>query len=404
MPRAAAFAAVWLLAILLALPAAAQTLAAPIDPLLQLGPVGVTPRLELRDFGVDSNVFNEASAPARDVVAVLVPGLDATMRVGPARVTSRTLAEWNYFQKSAGQRSVNINQQGRLDLEFTRFTPYAEGAYLRSRHRPNLEIDERVLETTRTAGVGLLVPLGARTSLDLQGRRTRVAFGETATAGPVFAARLNRVTDDIVLEGRMALSALTTLTAAARHRRERFEFESVRDSDTLAVTAGLELKPSALVSGSATAGVSRLTARHPSMPEQVDVVAAMRVSYILLEQTRFTVGVDRGVEYSFEALWPYYVSTSGSLEIKQAIGYVWDVVVRAGRSQLAYRAFLTSDATASDPHTRRDDIVTMGVGGGRHLGDDVRVGIDVTRDRRYSPVAGRSYSGYRVGGSLTYGY
>jgi hypothetical protein len=51
-----------------------------------------------------------------------------------------------------------------------------------------------------------------------------------------------------------------------------------------------------------------------------------------------------------------------------------------------------------------DRVVTAGLGGGRHLGEDVRVGVDLHHERRESPVAGRSYSGYRVGGTLTYGY
>ena len=397
-----AAAAIWLLGAVMTPLAAAQDLGAPVEPTMELGPVGLTPRLAVRDLGVDSNVFNESDSPARDVVAVLVPGLDATMRVGAARLSSRTLAEWHYFQKSSGQRSVNINQLGRVDLDFTRLSPYLEAGYLRSRHRPNLEIDERVLQKTRTGSAGLLVRFGARTSLDLHAERSRVEFGDRSTGSVLFATRLNRVTDEATLEGHVALSALTTLTLAGRHRQERFDFEPVRDSDNLVVTAGLDLKPSALVSGTAVAGLRRLTAKHASMPDHAGVVAAVRVSYTLLEQTRFTVRFDRDVEYSFEEAWPYFVSTTGLLEIKQAVGYVWDVVVRGGRSELAYQPFLTTDLPA--PIDRRDRVVTVGVGGGRHLGDDVRVGVDLNHDRRQSPVAGRSYSGYRFGGSLTYGY
>lgn len=398
-----AVAAVWLLGAVMTPLAGAQDLGVPVEPTMELGPVGLTPRLALRDLGLDSNVFNESASPARDVIAVLVPGLDAMMRVGPARLSSRTQAEWNYFQKSSGQRSVNINQQARVDLDFTRLSPYLEAGYLRSRHRPNLEIDARVLEKTRTGSAGLLVRFGARTSLDLHAERSRVEFGDVSAGSLLFATRLNRVTDEVTLEGHIALSALTTLTVAGHHRRERFEFEPVRDSDNLVVTGGLEMKPSALVSGTAIAGVRRLTAKHASLPDHADLVAAVRVSYILLEQTRFTVRIDRDVEYSFEEMWPYFVATTGLLEIKQAVGYVWDVVVRGGRSELAYRPFLTTDLLSAPPD-RRDRVVTLGVGGGRHLGDDVRVGVDLNHDRRQSPVAGRSYSGYRVGGSLTYGY
>ncbi|MNC89360.1 hypothetical protein D3C83_52820 [compost metagenome] len=85
------------------------------------------------------------------------------------------------------------------------------------------------------------------------------------------------------------------------------------------------------------------------------------------------------------------------------MGYVWDVGVRGGRSALDYRAFRTPDPLSA-PLDRRDHMVTVGIGGGRHLGEDVRVRDDRNHDRRQSPVPERSYSGYRFGGSVTYGY
>jgi hypothetical protein len=353
---------------------------------------------------VDSNVFNTPESPSRDVTAVVVPGLDAVMRMGAARLTSRTLAEWHHFQKSSSERAVNLNQLGRIDLELTRIAPYLEGSYLRSRHRPNLEIDERVLEQIRTAAAGVLVTLGAQTSVDLGYRRSAVEFGDLADGSPLLADRLNRATEEALLEVRRALSPLTTLLVGGRYRRDRFAVEDLRDSDHLRATAALSLKPSALVSGTATVGVGRLSARHPSMPDHTGLVAAVRMSYILLEQTRFAVRFDRDVDYSFETAWPFFEATGTSLEIKQAVGYVWDAVVRGGLTDLAYRPFAGTGTAGQPSIDRRDRVVMAGLGGGRHLGDDIRVGVDLTHERRTSPVAGRSYSGYRVGGSLTYGY
>jgi hypothetical protein len=385
---------------------AAQTFGPPAEePLLTVGPVGLTPRLALRDVGVDSNIFNESEAPSRDGVAVFVPELDASMRVGIARLSSRTLTAWNYFQRSASQRSVNVNQYGRVDVELARVSPYGEVGYLRSRHRPTLEIDERVLEKTRTLAAGVRVTLGPRTSLDAGVRQTRVDFSDPANGSALLATRLNRNTDQIALEARVALSALTTITIAGQHRRDRFAFDAVRDTDNLVVTGGVELKPSALVAGVASAGIRRLEARDALTPDHTGIVAAVRVRYILLEQTRFSLQVDRDIEYSFDAEWPYFVGTSALVEVKQAVGFVWDVVVRGGRSHLAFRPFLAAGGSAATaPASRRDQVVTVGLGAGRHLGDNLRVGVDVNRDRRESPLVGRTYSGYRVGGSVTYGY
>ena len=119
-----ALSALWCLLVLVASgqPAGAQTFgppdtthsfgppgSKPAEPMLTFGPLGVTPKLALRQVGVDSNIFNDPNNPSRDVVAVLVPGVEASMRVGSARLTSRTLAEWNYFHRLTEQRSVNVS-------------------------------------------------------------------------------------------------------------------------------------------------------------------------------------------------------------------------------------------------------------------------------------------------------
>jgi hypothetical protein len=377
----------------------------PAEPMLTFGPLGLTPKLALRHIGIDSNVFNDPHNPSRDVVAVLVPGVDATMRVGSARLSSRTVAEWNYFHRLTEQRSINVTQHGRVDLELARLVPYLEAGYLHSRHRPNLEIDARVLQKSRTLAAGVLITVGPRTSLDVGMRRSHVDFGDVSHGSPFLAQRLNRDTDQIAVETRLALSALTTLIFNGQHRRDRFEFDAVRDSDNLVVSGGIEMKTSALLSGTASVGVRRLDARSTLTPDQTDLVAAVRIRYVLREQTRFNLRLDRDIDYSFDAEWPYFVATSALLEVKQAVGFVWDVVVRGGRSELAYQRFLAGAiAEPTVVGDRHDQFVTVGLGAGRHLGDDVRVGIDVNRDRRQSPVVGRTYSGYRVGGSVTYGY
>jgi hypothetical protein len=44
-----------------------------------------------------------------------------------------------------------------------------------------------------------------------------------------------------------------------------------------------------------------------------------------------------------------------------------------------------------------------GVGLGRRLRDDLRIGLDVNQVRKISTIPEREYDGYRVGVSITYG-
>jgi hypothetical protein len=119
------------------------------------------------------------------------------------------------------------------------------------------------------------------------------------------------------------------------------------------------------------------------------------------EITRFGVKFDRNLDYSYQTDKPYFVATALLFDVKQALGYSWDVVGRAGRATLAYQGFLDETAPRT---TARDRVTTFGVGVGRRLGDHIRVGFDVDHGRRRSDAAFRGYEGFKFGGSFTYGY
>src|SRR5687768_13743055 len=105
------------------------------------GPLGLTPRIALRNVGVDTNPLNEPGEPARDFTATLVPGVDSTLRIGRGRLTGKTSLEYVHFNQTRSQRSANVNQEARAELLLNRITPYAVGTYLRTRQRPTPEID-----------------------------------------------------------------------------------------------------------------------------------------------------------------------------------------------------------------------------------------------------------------------
>jgi hypothetical protein len=277
-----------------------------------------------------------------------------------------------------------------------------QGAYLHSRQRPNLEIDERVQQLEERGGLGTTVRLGAFTSVDVGADVDHLDYSTGEFGDELLASALNRDTRAAHLEVRRDLTALTSLVVRTDVRQDRFEFQTVRDTDSLAVVGGLNFRPSALISGTAHVGFKATDARSLLVPDFRGIVSDVDVSYVLREMTRFSVKVGRDVDYSFENDWPYFLATTVGLEIKQAVGLRWDVVARGSHSRLAYR---TLRDVAADVDPRRVDIIDLvGAGVGRHLGDDVRVGVDLNYQRRRSPVPLRTYDGYRLGGSVTYGF
>ena len=91
------------------------------------------------------------------------------------------------------------------------------------------------------------------------------------------------------------------------------------------------------------------------MPDFSGVVAAVDVGYVMREVTRIGV-VDRNLDYSFQADKPYYVATAVMFDVKQALGFSWDVVGRVGRARLAYQGFIGDDAELQ--RAQRDHLTT----------------------------------------------
>ena len=368
---------------------------------LQVGPLGLTPKLALRDIGLDTNVFNAAGEPERDVTGTVAPGLDAWMRVGRLRLMSETTTEWTYFHRLTNQRALNVGQRARLDLDLFHLVPFMTGSYLRTRQRPNLEIDERVQQTRTGSGAGLLVRTGGRLEIEAAVTRDRFDFGQTRFGSAVLAHALNREASEGALTLRYELTPLTRLVVRAATRYDRFETARIRDSDSLSVEPGFEFSPFALFSGTASVGVRRFQTRDAGAPDYTGLIAAVHLKYVARDMTRFVVEVRRDVDYSFEQHRPFYVSTMEALEVTQLLGFSWDVVGRVSWATLDYKHLLDTGLDLTGRSERR---LGYGAGLGRRLGEDLRLGVDVDMVRRTSDFDSRTFDGLRIGGSVTYGY
>ena len=401
MTRTLLLVTVFVLGVLRPLAVSAQVRPDQVDTArLHLGPLGLTPKIALRNIGVDTNVFNASDRPERDVTATLAPGIDAWLRVGRLQFSSETTAEWNYFQKATNERSVNLGEQLRVDLDLFRLVPFVTGRYVRTRQRPSLEIDERVQQLRSGAGAGLLVRAGARLELEALVEEERLDFGQTRFGSAALAGALNRTRQEGALTMRYEVTPLTTFVVRAATRYDRFETARVRNSDSVSLVPGFTFAPSALFSGTAALGFRRFTTRDALAPDYSGLVADVDLKYVARDMTRFVVAIGRDVEYSFEPAEPFFVSTTRRLEVTQLLGYSWDVVGRASLDSLDYK-HLAGDPTAV---SRRDRLTAYGAGIGRRLGEALRIGVDVDFARRTSELRTRTYDGMRVGGSVTYGY
>jgi hypothetical protein len=365
------------------------------------GGLAVDPRFFIRDVGVDTNVFNETNDPVRDVTATAGPEIRTWLRAGRLFASGTTTVGWTYFQKSRRQRSVDFQQAGRVDVALVRVTPHFAGAFERTRRRPNDEVDIRVRQIRSRASAGVAVHPGPRLTLDFNYEQRAFDFGDGEFGDVALAAALNRTEQEATASAAWALTPLTTFVVKGSHRTDTFDISENRNSRSVSVMPGLEFKPLALISGTAYVGVRSFEPTRDALPGFTGLTAAVDLRYIAQDRLRIDVRMTRDIDYSFEADLPYFVATGGQVEAVQALGGGWDVVGRAGGTRMAYEA-LDRGAVLIDG--RVDRAWLAGVGIGRRIGSDVRVGVDVNHVTRRSTQASRRYAGMRAGGSVTYGF
>src|SRR6185503_5156047 len=118
---------------------------------LHMAGLYVTPTFQIKEFGLDTNVFNQSGEATPDFVTTLSPGADLAFPIAHrALLTSHVDADLVYFAHYATERSINPNVSLRASGFFHRLTLFADGNYLNSRQRLNQEIDARARRTDKS--------------------------------------------------------------------------------------------------------------------------------------------------------------------------------------------------------------------------------------------------------------
>jgi hypothetical protein len=353
---------------------------------IRIGMIALDPRIGISNVGFDTNVFNSTTEARSDFTFTVAPGTALWMRTGKGLLTLDGGVEYVYFNEFDSERSFNSNVLGQYELRFNRIRPYVSASSLNTRQRPGYEIDARARHYETEFHGGTDVRVASKSTVRFDYRHLDYSFkGDEVFNGRPLSDELNRTLKAGELSWRQRLTALTTWVTRFTRESERFEFEDVRNSDSLRFTSGFELGRFALIRGSAFAGYRKLSpADGGILPEFAGLTAEVDVAYTMPTQTRLSVAVDRDVQYSYEQLTPYYVQTGWTATLTQRVTGRWDVQLYGGRDRLAYQA--------------------IGGGIGYTIGDQVRAGFDVQSFYRSSDVPGREYGGIRSGVTVTYGY
>lgn len=373
---------------------------------LKLGPIYVTPYIELKEFGVDTNVFNGSGERQKDFTFTVAPTAMVWLPFARRGLLKATLApDLVWYKQFATERSVDPSVTVRGEAYLRRVTVFGENAFLRSRQRPNFEIDLRSRRHENRLNGGVDVRLTPKVSVEVSGTKSSVEFdGDAFVEGTALERTLNQKTTGFGTVGRYRPSVLTALALKVDRFADRFPLSPARGSDNVRVMAGMEFHPRALINGQAYAGVRQLKPVDESLlPEFSGLVSDVNLSYILLGSTTISVSHSRDVGYSFEPFQPYYVDTGAGIRVRRALGSRFDALVSTARHTYAYRDLMLQNVSARS--ARMDTIWNTAGSLGYRLGREGRVGFGVTYWRRDSTTRSlREYSGLRIGTTATYGF
>jgi hypothetical protein len=369
---------------------------------MHVGPVYITPTAQVRNLGIDTNVFNEFENPKSDFTYTLAPKVDLWLPVTRRfLLTTSTAAGLVYYQKYADQRSIDPEAFVRGDILLRRLSVFAENDFRWSKERANLEIDDRVRQRTNATRAGVSFGLTPKFSTEVSLYQRTYDFNAALTSLRLinYRAGLKRNERGLRIGLSHRLTSKTTLILEGETQRTRFDFATVKNADGFRLSPGVLFGQRALIGGSARIGYRRLTPLNDNVPAFHGVVAALDLGYTVFGATRLTVETSRDVSYSYEVSQPYYVTTGAGGSVRRQLRGDFDVVLAARKTLQNYKVL--SEVTAAP---RRDVILNYSVDFGYRLNRDFRAGFVVAWQRRESPASSsHAYRGMTAGLSLTYG-
>ena len=366
----------------------------------RFGPLAVTPKVELKNLGWDSNVFNESENPRSDFTATADAPIDWWLRFGRGRLHGVDVFEGVWFATYGDQSSFNQRHELTLLVPINRVRFYVGGSYLSTNDRPGYEINTRIHHIDSGANAGVVIRLSSRLDLDVSGRQTTYRYNDNPEAGIYYSETLDRRKENYGGQLRYRYTSETTFTFLADQVRERYTGAPERDNDGFRILPGVEFGQRAIINGKAQVGYRKLNTLMAGMPDFSGLVANADLSYTLRGVTRFTAGVSRDVFFSYEVTRPFYIQPGFTVGVTQQVSGPWDLQARASWYRLDYRQV---DVPGTEPLPERNDRYrTFGGGVGYKVSRDIRVGFNVDAFHRDSIEPGESYDGLRGGMAVTY--
>jgi hypothetical protein len=372
----------------------------------RVGPFYLSPKLQLKNAGVDTNVFNQRTDEIADTSVVLSPTVLAAWPVGRrVRLTGESHIDLNYFRRQSSERSTDFGGEGRAEVDVGPFTFFGAGGGGQSRQRFSIDLDQRVLRHERWGSTGLTVTPTRRISASVLGTGRVNEYGSFVVRGVNVKESLDRNELTGTAQVRYVLSRRTTLVGSADAIEDRFLGQPravSRVSRSYRYLGGFEFGEKALIRGKLLAGIREFPAS-PSAPSYRGPALATSLTLPLLHYGLGTVLAERDIYY---ALTPTttplsadrsrntYVSTrfGGAAAVELPLAFF-------GRANFGFEEakYLLPYVVDGALGRRVDHLWTAGASLLRSFRAGIRIGGTIQWGRRVSSFPIFSYEGLRYG-------
>jgi hypothetical protein len=374
----------------------------------RVGPLGFTPKLELRNAGRDTNATLDPTDPLADTSIVVrgsVAGFVPVRR--RARLFGEGWLDWSYFRNLSTERSTDPGGLGRAEVDLGPFTLMAGGGALQARQLYSIDIDVRILRQERWVNGGAEWRISRRFAASGGAEQRSYRYDPSAGiggAGLRTAATLNRNNLTGSLGLRYAFTSMTTAIATGDVIEDEFQLSApgLQTTRSYRFLAGVEFGEKAFISGRFLAGMrdfptnsagSLPSYRGPAFTGQLTLPLFNRLRLVgsLLRDVYVSAQAPRTVE---ERARNTYVLTQlqGSADIDLPLEFL-------GRASVGYSDanYLLPTPVGGASFPRVDHLYSVGGSLLRRFSDSVRVGGTVTYYRRVSTLPGNSYDRWVYG-------
>jgi hypothetical protein len=277
----------------------------------------------------------------------------------------------------------------------------------RQRSRPSFEVDQRVLYTDTTQRASLKRTLFGRMRLSLSGQHDRrEADAGEEHLGVDLRSAMTREGYSLGADLDYGLTVKTSLAATYEHIRDRFPYRAGGDTGRDRLMGGLRTDATALISGSAMAGVQWV--RPPGGPVSRPKAVA-RVDALLNISVKTHVGGSYLREYSYSVLAPgsglptLLTESYGARLDKDLVGDLnLQAFVRRTRLSDSGDLRLVLPDGQSYVGARRDTADEAGGDLGYRFRGHLRLGVAASYLKRRSTVSYFGIKGLLVGLSVRY--